>query len=454
MCDKESDLKHKEAKKRNVHDHKHQNQHVNLNERQIQNENQNEVAAAGPSNIESSSGIFKIDIDCFEELFDYLSLDDLRTLRRTCKRFKKIIDYYIRTNYPVLGKFELNDKNFDMFRQMDAGTIGLINEIQVSVGSDFDGTKFSAIKEILNEIKKITVTKWNIKSDFYNCFLKYCKNVKYLSMKKVNSWDPPINIGDEWLNHQYPSIEYICFELVSKDKIDELMILFHLNPNIHASLVELNFLEEFAMNLIAADRKLDRLYIDVLTIKENLLDLLKKLYDAGFYKRLCLSTAFMDDLENVENYLKFTSIGIEVLSTKFLDVKIPPSPSLKEINIDCDKFVENYESVKNVFERFSCNIILFEDISAYIGNFPKLKHFKVNLPKGILVPNELNLIALNKERQKLAGACKTTIYVHDDAFLATKWATTKTNFDLIELKRVHACDWDKFFENDCGICGP
>ncbi|XP_055305039.1 uncharacterized protein LOC129569870 [Sitodiplosis mosellana] len=57
----------------------------------------------------------------------------------------------------------------------------------------------------------------------------------------------------------------------------------------------------------------------------------------------------------------------------------------------------------------------------------------------------LDLAAWNKEREKLAGARKVTIYVDEDIYLATKWATNETDYDLIELKRGNSYDWDDDF---------
>lgn len=62
--------------------------------------------------------------------------------------------------------------------------------------------------------------------------------------------------------------------------------------------------------------------------------------------------------------------------------------------------------------------------------------------------NKFDLKAMNEKRKKLAGACKTMIYVHENDFLRTRWATTKISFNLIELKRIQACDWNQLFEND------
>lgn len=43
--------------------------------------------------------IFKLKMDHFEEIFDWLSLKDLLELSQTCNRMKRIVGYYIMTKY-------------------------------------------------------------------------------------------------------------------------------------------------------------------------------------------------------------------------------------------------------------------------------------------------------------------------------------------------------------------
>lgn len=57
----------------------------------------------------------------------------------------------------------------------------------------------------------------------------------------------------------------------------------------------------------------------------------------------------------------------------------------------------------------------------------------------------INLAALNKEREKLDGACKTTIYVREIYYLYTKWAQKDTDLSLIRLKRIESFEFDDHF---------
>lgn len=47
----------------------------------------------------------------------------------------------------------------------------------------------------------------------------------------------------------------------------------------------------------------------------------------------------------------------------------------------------------------------------------------------------IDLLALNKLREKLAAAKKLTLFVRDSVYMATKWAMD-TDLHLIQLKRL------------------
>lgn len=457
MCDYESDTKHEEGNAQRIDScAEEQNDNTNLNESESQSGRPDQNQPAEPLSEGISSQIFKMDIDSFEELFDYLSVYDILALRLTCKRFKKIIDFYLRTNYPRLQNFRLQPRNVRMFRRMDADTIELIKKMYVMANDYLDWTKFpkGSRQKVLDKVKQIEVCSWQTYPDFYHYCLKYCNNVKWLSIKRNNRYNSRIQMNNEWLSRQYASIEYLCIDYIWKQEVDLYVKFFHLNPNIHALSIQLESVNEIGSDLLAAGIHFDRLYIDATnrwSISEKDVVTLESLYDAGFYKRLCLTSPPMDP-SNEGTQSKFASIGLEVLSVQSLNCTIPAIPSLKELNIDarCD-FNDKYANVRNVIERLSCDITYSNVILAFVGYFPKLKHFQIQKMNDAY---KLNLLELNKERENLPGACKTTIYINEKVFLTTKWANMKTNYNLIELKRVHACDWNQFFENECGICGP
>ena len=53
---------------------------------------------AAAQNAEPLPDIFKLDVDCFQEIFDYLSILDMVSMGRTCKRMQKVAgDWFLRT---------------------------------------------------------------------------------------------------------------------------------------------------------------------------------------------------------------------------------------------------------------------------------------------------------------------------------------------------------------------
>lgn len=57
--------------------------------------------------IEQTGVIFKLDIDCFEESFDYLPFKDLVNVGGTCKRLQKVAGHCYQQNYSAaaVGKY-------------------------------------------------------------------------------------------------------------------------------------------------------------------------------------------------------------------------------------------------------------------------------------------------------------------------------------------------------------
>lgn len=415
----------------------------------------NTLALANTSHGESPLDMLSLNVDCFEELFEWLLIKDLFTLRQTCKRLKKIVDYYIKTNYPKLGKLYLTRKTFNELRRMDFNSTSLIiKEIDVSVESDFDSSQFVYISDFLTKIEYVHISTWKADPNIYEVFLKYCTNLKLLLMENYQTIGC-VNVNNEWLRHHYPLLEHVHIEDIPKDEIDEFATFFQLNRNIHALSVDFSSLYENALHLAAAGIKFERLYIFMLNRDHT--NLLTRLYDEGFYKRLNVADNFAVNKE----LWNIPTIGTQTLHLHRLYFILPPLPNLKELRVvDPREFDEKYKYTKNTVERIyiGTNIPVnmdrykttIEQLITFISNCPKLKYFMIS---HLVNENPLDLISLDRERKKLAGACKTTIYVDEKVFIATKWTTGITNYGLIELKCLQARDWALNFENDpCDSC--
>lgn len=61
------------------------------------------------SDVPVEAKIFKLDIDCFDEVFEYLSLKDLHSVGQTCKFMQQVAGQYFRRNYIKAEKFTNDD---------------------------------------------------------------------------------------------------------------------------------------------------------------------------------------------------------------------------------------------------------------------------------------------------------------------------------------------------------
>lgn len=75
-----------------------------------------EQQAIGPSlpNAERPR-IFKLNIDCFDEIFDYLSTEDLLGIGQTCKTMQQVVGEYFKKNYTAASMFGGNDGIYRVF---------------------------------------------------------------------------------------------------------------------------------------------------------------------------------------------------------------------------------------------------------------------------------------------------------------------------------------------------
>ena len=72
--------------------------------------------AVGPSiPNEERPRIFKLNIDCFDEIFDYLSTEDLLGIGQTCKTMQQVVGEYFKKNYTAASMFGGNDGIYRVF---------------------------------------------------------------------------------------------------------------------------------------------------------------------------------------------------------------------------------------------------------------------------------------------------------------------------------------------------
>lgn len=91
----------------------------------------------------------------------------------------------------------------------------------------------------------------------------------------------------------------------------------------------------------------------------------------------------------------------------------------------------------------------FDDILLLMSRVKNLKKLKVEKLESdahfSITNNIMNLSLLNIEREKLMVAQKVKIYVNENIYLATKWATKLQKFRLVGIQRAESYQWDHAF---------
>lgn len=211
----------------------------------------------------SLHGILKINIDCLEELFEWLSLTDLFSLRQTCTRLKYAVDYHVRTNYPMVKYVKTQtDDDFAQFCQIDPSSINPVNHLNDAKNC----CQTEKIDNILKQAVSITVRYDQFEGDYYGIFLKYCKQLRSVTILFIYG-DISMGTSNEWLLRRYPMLRHIYFEDTDisgvgfAEKIVELKTFFELNPNISSFSSSSHFLEQNGDCLKGAHAQIDQLII-------------------------------------------------------------------------------------------------------------------------------------------------------------------------------------------------
>lgn len=402
-----------------------------------------------------TSRIFELNIDCFEELFEWLSFKDLLALRQTCKQFKKIVDYYIKEYYPAVkigyGILRLQRPYIGRLRFLDPIIIKSIKKLRLDV-IDLSLAEISIMKDLLSHIEVLDLGNWEIEHDFYEVFLQFCPKLKYLSIDEV-SGDTLMGAGNQWLLRQYPLLENFAI----KDSIDafyegkeitQLETFFRINPNIRTFSTTLHFLWENRNWLRGSNIQFDQLnveffptvFLDVDDIN-NMFGLVHELYQDGLFKKLhfyglCVYAEEMSQISLLP--------ALEKVHLREVEENLIVPPSLKVLNLYNGSDIKNPEVLaKNIpnVEHIYLRTAKLTDILPFIRLSASVREIRVaDLENGTYFQNGIiNLNALNEERRKLNGAKKITIYVWEQICLSMKWAGIKTSCTLLELRRAEKC---------------
>lgn len=454
------------------------------------------------------SDIFKLTIDCCDEIFEYLSLKDLHSFGSTCKAMQKVAGEYFKQNFSSAPKYSGYDGIYTAYSD-DKGVV-INRNIQTSgfnryityISHYYDNlrrlqyiqthsdefesinhiylvcviineTRVDFLLDLLPKLETLQIRNSSVAGDLNEMLLKYCDNLKRLFVQESDlgifrlldgGWGA--RIENQWLLNEYPKLEYL--EIIPKYtfQIDELNGFFERNPNVKGFSTDSQCLWKNRKQLMKSSASLDLLEVkeslelldeddddendgEELTM-QSLCKLLNQFHERGFYKRLHF---FIHKFDEEKSYqLTLVKGLVKVHIKKFTKTySLPLLTSLKELAIHNGANVNDMNILANSLvhlQRLYLNDVSIDYLMPFIRQSSNLKKIKI-LPKCDVHFNggTLKPITLNREREKLADARKVTIYVPDHVFLRTKWAHNNgdTNLNLVEMKRCDSIEWDDHF---------
>lgn len=438
--------------------------------------------------------LYKLNIDCLEEIFEYLSTRDLLALGQTCKTMQQVIGEYFKVNYTAATKFGGNygiyrvfsgdgseraiTSGFNQFvryishnsnsmaplRYIKSNThrFGAVNHLLLD-GVHLTAGRIDCIQKILNKLEIIQIKQCSLQFDFYECFLQFCQTVQRLYIQD-DFGEILIKTNNEWLQKSYPALEHlelIPLKLTIFD-VNELEQFFQNNPNVCSFSTSLRFLWKNKDKFVACKIALDTLTIKITRFPfllnggqersiVKIFHLLNQLYKQKFYQHLNLHVTFIDaeytnEMLTLHGLKRLCIIRFPVMSTFNLYRVI----NLKELAIMNTPPEFDMETLAhgliNLEQLYLCNAT-FSNLLPFIRYSVKLNRI-VMKDEIHLNENIFNVRTLNNQRKMLKNPHKLTIYVSDELFIATKWATTNGVIDLkfIKIQRCDSYRWDHYYQ--------
>lgn len=414
-------------------------------------------------------------IDSFKETFDHFPLKSLIAVGETCDRLLQVAGYYFRKNYANSKIYCRNNHLFINHQKADHFA-RFIHKISIDSKIEFEyfvrvQSKFHHLKQIIFEyveidardVENIKSVACNIESlrlegraippdAHFHEILNSFPNLKHLRVVQIPRESIVVGVDNKWLRFIYRSLQHLELVSYGAPVIEDIAAFLERNPNIKTFFT---FARCFCANkasMLNADVELDELILymnyDSWVDFVSMCDLLHKLYESKFYKRLHLqyicgtsNQEFFDEMASLSALVKLTiNIRSHVQLSAFSNLEDLFIDNIDQIR-DFDVMIFKLKKLKRI--RVRCSSL--EHIAMLMSRASELKQIVV---ESIMDKNHvsiinniaINLTELNMEREKLENAQKVTFYVPEDIYLATIWAKKQTDLNLVRLRRMEKQD--------------
>lgn len=433
------------------------------------------------------SPLWKLNIDCIYEIFDYLGLDDIIAIGATCKTMQHVAGLFIREKFSAKRKtFAHNDIYMDWtprwishfseylnsvyiygnsgsaFRYLCGNHMKSVREIRLT-HIDLTSYEIDCIRQCLNGVEVLEMDLCTMKMEFYENLLKFCPKLKSLSVSRSSyDRDGGVIIGSDnsWLHRTYPpTLEHVELTNLYELRQNELTNFLQRNRSVRSLSMDANsfMLNQDQMLATAVNGvKLEKLAIDFhphainaeiepATIAALFHHVLVELQSREFFAELHLYVKFIDHQNCMQ---KLYSLNALTMLGGYIDRIENPLIKVRELDISAGSDVVDVHTLPDKLpnlERIHFAKASVDHILPFIRFSPRLKQVKCgDLVDGThMSGGVLDIETLDNERKELPKARKVTIYVNETVFLATKWGRKSAmHFDLVELRRGESITWN------------
>lgn len=413
-------------------------------------------------------------VDCWEKIFEYLSLREMLAMSRTCKRMRQIAGYYIRENFPGLWCWWIKNRGVctaipnnvpinslsrfitslgiseNLKHSLKMESFASLNTLTLC-GIELRPAQMRYIDDILKYVENIDLRGCTIYRDFYEQFQIHCTQLKSLKLEGVKF--QPSSAGGSLFSRKYPKLEhfdYISMDLCPTDS--SLKRFLDQNSNLKHFGMDADYIFSLQNALIESNNRLDCLFIYTRSwptdpvIVQQFEQLLNTLYERGFYKKLQLTLTHQLRTAHVFEDGSDERAGVRAyeLLSMYEDVNLNRLTHLTELRLWFCQLAANMEILAKSLNKLEQLLISHAETDEILPFFRHSKRLNTVVVKrfrgGALLSDDytLNLFALNQEREQLEKARKVSIHLSEQYYLPTKWATKHLNLRLVEVTRIWA----------------
>lgn len=407
---------------------------------------------------------------CVLKIFEYVELNDLCELGKTCKRLQQLAEIFFRQKFQdkivsevriqvtfngeilLLSEEEYVKYFLKLMRNVTLcdgfikRPLDMEQFLRNNCNRNFCTIGFEKIN--FHKLLGAVLISWLMAVEgveFYGCknlheILQFCLNLKSLAIDQYSK-----DNTNEWMEQRYPTLEHLHYDIVLPTR--KLITFLTNNPNVTSLVVKLDRVTP-AMNRLFI-RELCNLNVEELMVTfdkfkdfEGLKTELQNVCNGGQFKRLelCFNSSGWSQALFDLNHLH----GLHILSC---DNMFPSNLTLEHLTVLqlADVFgnalavalSKNLPNLEEFYLSFlSGNFQQF--VAPFARNAVKLRKI---VARDFKIPNRTEMTNarlaqyFNDEREQLVDACKLFIYFGKDEFDEPLGRSTP-KFRLVEIKRV------------------